>query len=133
MRYPASEKQDNGLEAKLMTEVEGILAWMVAGAKLYLNSGLKRSAAMKAEVAQYRTESDLLGEFLSDKTVIDPAAEIMQSSLYCEYTVWCAANGLKAVSKRILNEQLSERGIGQRKSGADRYYTGLKLSALPLR
>ena len=123
----APEEQDNGLEAKLMREADGILAWMVRGAKLYLKSGLKCSAAMKAEVAQYRTESDLLGEFLADNTTMDPTDEIKQRELYTAYRLWCDASGLKLVSKRVLTEQLTERGFGQRKSGSERYYTGLKL------
>jgi putative DNA primase/helicase len=122
----APDEQDNELEAKLMREAEGILAWMVQGAKLYLRSGLKRSTAMNAEVAQYRTESDLLGEFLADNTTADPTAEIKQRELYLDYTQWCDVNGLKPVSKRVLTEQLTERGFGQRKSGAERFYTGLK-------
>ncbi|NQV93978.1 MAG: hypothetical protein HQ482_02395 [Sphingomonadales bacterium] len=125
----APDEQDNSLEAKLMAEAEGILAWMVDGAKLYLKSGLKSCAAMKAEATQYRSDSDLLGEFLGDKTVLDPQAEVRQSALFTDYRMWCEINGLKPSSKRTFNEQLSERGIGQRKSGSDRYYTGVRLAA----
>lgn len=125
----APNEQDNRLEAKLMAEAEGILAWMVEGAKLYLKSGLRSSAVMKAEATQYRSDSDLLGEFLGDKTVLEPQAEVRQSALFTDYRMWCEVNGLKPTSKRTFNEQLSERGIGQRKSGSDRYYTGVMLAA----
>ena len=84
---------------------------------------------MKAELAQYRTDSDLLGEFLTEKTETNAAAEVLQCVLYAKYNEWCGGNGLKPVSKRALTEQLAERGVGQRKSGSERYYTGLKLSA----
>jgi putative DNA primase/helicase len=119
------EEQDNGLEAKLLNEAEGILSWMVKGAQRYLQTGLKSSKMMTSEVAQYRSDSDLLGEFLADKTVADPAAEVTQPNLYFEYKMWCEGSGLRPVSKRVLNEQLAERGIGQRKSGSTRYYTGV--------
>jgi hypothetical protein len=33
---------------------------------------------------------------------------------------------LYIVIKRTFSEQLSERGFGQRKSGSDRFYTGLR-------
>ena len=124
----APEEQDNDLEAKLLNEAQGILTWMVNGAQIYLRSGLKHSGAMKSEVAQYRTDSDLLGEFLSDKTVISSKAEVRQSELYLRYEIWCASSGLRPVSKRVLNEQLAERGIGQRKSGAVRFYTGVMVA-----
>ena len=121
------EEQDNGLEVKLLNEAEGILAWMIEGAKSYFASGLKYSGGMKAEVAQYRSDSDLLGTFLDDKTIAEPAAEVTQSALYIEYKMWCERDTLRPVSKRVLNEQLAERGIGQRKSGSARYYTGIRL------
>jgi putative DNA primase/helicase len=120
------EEQDNGLEAKIMREAEGVLAWMVAGAQRYLKSGLKPSRLMTAELKRYRSDSDLLGEFLSDKTEPAAAAAVKQSMLFTEYDLWCGVNGLKATSKRVFSEQLTERGYGTRKSGADRYYTGLK-------
>ena len=125
----AEHEQDNNLEAKVMREADGVLAWMVEGAKLYLQSGLKYSSAMHAEVAQYRSDSDLLGEFLIDETVADSKAEVKQSVLFDNYVQWCEKNGLKSVSKRALTEQLTERNIGQRKSGAVRFYTGLKLAS----
>ncbi len=121
------EEQDNGLEAKLLNEAEGILAWMIKGAQSYLASGLEHSRAMKSEVKQYRRDSDLLGEFLTDETVADPTSEVMQPALYTDYRLWCERCGHRPVSKRALNEQLAERGIGQRKSGSTRYYTGVGL------
>ena len=124
------EEQDTGLEAKLLAEADGILAWMVAGAKRYLKDGLRHSPVMKAEVANYRSDSDLLGEFLSDRTNLSPTAETKQSELYLRYKIWCDSNGLRPVTKRVLNEQLSERGIGQRKSGSVRYYTGVELPSI---
>jgi len=124
------EEQDTGLEAKLLAEADGILAWMVAGAKRYLKDGLRHSPVMKAEVANYRSDSDLLGEFLSDRTNLSPTAETKQSELYLRYKIWCDSNGLRPVTKRVLNEQLSERGIEQRKSGSVRYYTGVELPSI---
>ena len=79
------------------------------------------------ELAQYRSDSDLLGEFLTEKTLSRPAAEVKRSDLYDKYKFWCERSGLKPVSKRALSEQLSERGFGQRKSGSDRFYTGLDI------
>lgn len=123
----APEEQDNDLEAKLLNEAEGILAWMIEGAKNYIASGLKHSGAMKAEVAQYRSDSDLLGTFLDDETAADSDAEVTQPALYNDYRSWCELGGHRPVSKRALTEQLAERGIGQRKSGSTRYYTGVVL------
>jgi putative DNA primase/helicase len=120
------EEQDTALPTKLQSEVEGILAWLVQGAGIYLKTGLRNSPAMSRELAQYRNDSDLLGEFLTEKTLLEPSAEVKSSELYDQYKFWCERSGLKPVSKRALSEQLSERGFGKRKSGSDRFYTGLK-------
>jgi putative DNA primase/helicase len=120
------EEQDTALPSKLQSEVEGILAWLVQGAGIYLKTGLRNSPAMCRELAQYRSDSDLLGEFLTEKTLSEPSAEVKSSELYDQYKFWCERSGLKPVSKRALSEQLSERNFGKRKSGSDRFYTGLK-------
>ena len=120
------EEQDSTLPSKLQGEVEGILAWLVQGAGIYLKTGLRNSTAMSQEIAQYRTDSDLLGEFLTEKTLSEPTAEVKRSELYGQYKFWCERSGLRPVSKRALSEQLSERGFRQRKSGSDRFYIGLK-------
>ena len=133
LRTFSPNEQDHGLEKKLRTEKEGVLAWLVEGAKLYLRSGLKHSHSMKAGLNQYRDDSDLLGEFLADYTISEPDAEVEQSSLFVDYKLWCERNQLRPVSKRILTEQLRERGFGQRKSGSERYYLGLKLTSAPFR
>ena len=120
------DKQDHDLEKKLWSEREGILVWLVKGATLYLKSGLKHSRAMQAGIKQYRTDSDLIGEFLVDHTTSAPDAEVKQSDLFMRYQIWCESNALRPSSKRAFTEQLRERGFGQRKSGSIRYYTGVE-------
>jgi phage/plasmid-associated DNA primase len=100
--------------------------WLVQGAKLYLRSGLKHSPAMRAELNEYRTDSDLIGEFITDHATSAPDAEVQQSALFMRYQLWCEGNALRPCSRRSFTEQLKERGFGQRKSGSVRYYTGLE-------
>lgn len=121
------EEQDPQLESKLMAERAGILAWMVQGAQKYLSDGISVSPAMQAEVTQYRADCDILGEFLDDVTEGGAGFEVKQSILYGRYSMWCTANGFRCYTKRSFNAQLSDRGLGNRKSGADRYYVGLRL------
>ncbi|MHA7852519.1 phage/plasmid primase, P4 family [Roseovarius sp.] len=121
------EEQDPGLEQKLWAEREGILNWMVEGARLYLDSGLTMSMAMKREVAQYRAASDVLGEFLTEETEVDPSGEVQQTALFSGWRLWCERNGYQPGAKATFTERLAERGVGQRKSGSKRFYTGLKM------
>ena len=76
-------QRDAHLEAKLWKERDGILRWMVEGASEYLAAGnLTLSPAILAEQRQYRIESDLLGEFLSDRTVADPVGRVLDKELF---------------------------------------------------
>jgi putative DNA primase/helicase len=125
-RTISPDEQDHDLEKKLRSEREGILVWLVQGATLYLKSGLKQSRAMRAGIKEYRTNSDLIGEFLADHTTSAPDAEVKQSDLFMRYQFWCESNALRPSSRRSFTEQLKERGFEQRKSGSVRYYTGLK-------
>lgn len=124
------EEQDPDLEVKLLAEKAGILAWMVRGTLRYRCGGIVLSPKMKAELGQYRTESDLLGEFLSDRTEAGVGLEVEQPRLYSSYRSWCEVNGLHPCTKRTLTERLADRGYGARKSGSKRYYTGLGLPDL---
>lgn len=124
------EEQDPDLESKLLAEREGILAWMVQGAVRYHADGIELSPKMQAELGQYRSESDLLGEFLADWTETGVEHEVEQARLYGAYQRWSERNGLHPCTKRALTERLTERGFGTRKSGATRYYTGVGLADL---
>ena len=124
-------EKDAALEQKLLAERDGILCWMVEGAKKYLKDGLQLSPRMKAEWATYRNESDLLGEFLTDKTVPIPGSKTNQGTLFKEYREWCEKEaGVRPISKKSFTQRLAERGYREGKSGGTRFYCGLALASL---
>lgn len=87
-------RRDPYLEAKLWAERDGILSWMVEGAGKYLASGsLALSPTILSEQRQYRRDSDLLGEFLTDRTVTDPAGRVCDKELFGKWCGWCDENG----------------------------------------
>ena len=117
--------QDPQLEKKLNAERNGILMWMIKGAQLYLQNGLALSPQMLAEFKAYRSESDLLGEFISDKTITGPALKIEQPFLYRHYRSWCFDAGVRTMSKKSFTQRLVERGYTEGKSGKNRFYMGI--------
>jgi putative DNA primase/helicase len=123
----APKEQDPKLEQALLAERDGILGWMVCGAKLYLTSGLRRSPAMTREVADYRDASDVLGEFLSTCTEDKATHKAEQSYLYSVWKMWCETNGHHPGAKATFTERLAERGYRTAKSGPKRHYVGLKV------
>lgn len=123
----AEHERDPWLESKLLDERDGILAWMIEGCLEWQRVGLKPSATVRRESATYRKESDLLGEFLEEVTVVDPNARIEQSRLFMTYTRWHEANGTRAGSKNTLTRKMAERGFNAMRSNGQRFYAGLSL------
>ncbi len=123
----SDEEKNPNLEQMLLNEQDSILMWMVEGARLYLKDGIQQSKRMRSEVGTYRTESDLLGEFLLDQTAPDPAGKVNQGMLYEDYRRWCEACGVRPLSKKAFTQRLAERGYPEGKSGKARFYTGLTL------
>lgn len=126
-KFTDNEK-DPALEQKLLDEQDAILMWWVEGAKLYLQDGIKLSPRMRSELATYRSESDLLGEFLSDQTRPDPTGKANQGTLYKSYREWCEECGVRPLSKKTFTQRLAERGFPEGKSGKNRFYCGLVCS-----
>lgn len=125
----ADHEKDPALEQKLLDEQDAILMWMVEGAKLYLQDGIKLSPRMRSELGTYRSESDLLGEFLSDQTRPDPTGKANQGTLYKSYREWCEECGVRPLSKKTFTQRLAERGYPEGKSGKNRFYCGLVFGA----
>lgn len=126
-RQFAEHERDPWLESKLLEERDGILAWMVAGCLEWQRVGLKPSATVRRESAGYRKESDLLGEFLEDKTLRGPDARVEQNKLYAAWRAWNEGNGTRAGAKASFSRKLNERGHGEQRSGSTRFYAGLSM------
>lgn len=60
------EKVETGRAAAIQAEIEGVLAWCVEGARAYLAGGLQQPAVVRAARDAYRSQMDLLAEWLDD-------------------------------------------------------------------
>lgn len=120
-------EQDPNLEEKLLLERDGILGWMLEGAIEYRKNGIYKSPRVRAEGNAFRSESDLLGEFLEDTIEMAADQRILQAGLYAIYRDYCNQNGLYPHSKKTFTQRLAERAILGAKSGNERYYVGIKL------
>lgn len=118
---------DPHIERRLLNEIVGILRWIVDGAKLCISSGLEVPAIISDEVKSYRSDSDLFGQFLGDKTRQKPGVKIEQSLLWVSYTVWCHSENIHPGTKTSFTRRLAESGFPATKSNGKRYYQGLEL------
>ena len=122
------DERDPQLTDKLLCEADGILAWAVEGCLKYQREGLKPSAAMKRASAEYRKETDILGEWLETCCDVEPSAKIDQGMAYQNYRTFCMVNGVHPMSKKIFSRKLDERNYsGNAYIGKTRAYAGFKL------
>ena len=99
--------------------LKGALSWQQ-------NNRLIVPDVMKKEVEAYHSESDVIGQWLTERCAVDPKATTVSSALYADYTNWCKANGHLPSSKTLLGRRLTERGFGKR-TGAKAAWIGLAL------
>ena len=94
VQIPEKER-DATLPAKLRAELPGILAWAVRGWQDFQRHGLGTPAAVTQATAEYRSESDLIGNFLHERCIVQSGATARAGKLSQEYSEWAKANSLK--------------------------------------
>ena len=140
VQIPKAER-DAGLGEKLWAERSGILNWLIGGLLDYLENGLQEPASVLDATAEYRDESDPVGQFLSDCTVITAAptdsvqaTELRDAFVFWQMgqatTVWTDAT----IAKRLAEKARRYRGPGGvtfeagKAHGGTKVYRGIRLS-----
>jgi putative DNA primase/helicase len=126
------EDRDGGLEARLMREAPGILAWMVRGFALWRERGLKQCRRVREASLAYRKDSDLLGQWVEDACDVGQGFEVPQRHAYGQFRQWCQDQGLRQPSKKTFTRGLHERGVGERRESTGaraELYTGIRLKS----
>jgi len=124
IQIPRSE-WDLDLDLKLQAEADAVLAWMVAGYQDWQRQGLAEPEAVVRATAAYRAESDLIGRFIAECCVENPALKTKSSELYRKYNDWCLSEGVEAVTQTAFSNELSERGFDRKPMRAGNFWIGL--------
>lgn len=113
------EERDPNLRAALLAELPGILAWSVAGCRLWQTEGLGAPTMVLEATDQYRRDSDTLGAFLEDHCELgtSPMHAEPATQLYNAYAAWCKEGGEYQLSQTRFGRELDERGITAEKRG----------------
>jgi phage/plasmid-associated DNA primase len=70
---------------------------------------------------------DLLGDFLTDRCVLEPEATVSTGDLYASYTDWAQQAGEKPMSQKALGGHLTERGFDKGRTKQERQWRGIRL------
>ena len=117
---PLAER-DKDLAEKLKEEGKGILAWMVRGCLDWQKyRDLMEPEEVTNETATYRSEMDILGDFLDDCCNIERAAKVAHGDLYQAYEEWCHQNDEEPITKKMLTIELQGRNFVAKRGHAGR-------------
>lgn len=121
-------KEDKNLKAKLLDELPGILNWALQGLCKWQETGLPIPDCIRAATEEYQRESDVLGQWLDEKTELDTKSIISATDLYKDYKSWIDENGHFPYSQSTFGRSLAERGFKKERKTSGWFYRGIRLN-----
>lgn len=121
-------ERDRRLLAKLQNELPGILAWAIQGCIEWQREGLGSPEKVSSATENYRSEMDVVGQFIVDCCVEHDSATSTAHDLYQAYLTWCDKNGQSPMKQSPWGSRLRDRGYHQvRFTGGRRGWKGIEL------
>jgi putative DNA primase/helicase len=123
---PQHLKRDKSMADRLRDESEGILSWLVKGCLNWRAEGLGTARAVSRATAEYRSESDVVGRFLTDRCIVGDGLRESVKALDEAFEHWAAANGEYRLSWRKVGSELKrKRFVSYSNNGT--WYRGIML------
>ena len=93
----------------LVKELPGIMNWAVEGCLQWQSKGLREPAIIKQATAAFKSDSDIIGEWVEGFTTGRADDEVIGADLYNSYAVWCANNNTRAISRNAFSRRIGEQ------------------------
>lgn len=124
------EQQDKQLKQKLIEEHEGIFAWAVEGARLYLEAGrvppLPKS--MQDAIEAYRNDNDVLRAFIAEKLIRSRDSKVGVQETFNAYLDWCHERGDdQPISIKFFRKNMGERDVASKEVHKQHYFFNVRL------
>ena len=128
---PEVEKDPN-LAEKLAAETEGLLALIVLAARAYQAHGLSQPVVVRKAREEYRSQMDILSEWLEERCEFDAAYSETVTNLWKSWESFAKERGvLRYVSSSMaLGKRLEQRFPTIKTTGGRREKAGLRLKVL---
>lgn len=122
------ERRDKTLAATIIRdELQGVLAFLVAGAVSWGTVGLSPPQVVLDASAAYRSAEDTMTHWLEERCRVTAGAFCMGGALYESYRTWCKANGFDAMRNNDFAAELEGRGFKGTKGKNGKRYDGIGL------
>lgn len=105
---PPNER-DKELPTKLRAELPGILNWAIKGCLEWQKKGLQPPQKILDAVAEYKSEMDILGQWIEEECELGEGATIQSSLAFDNYRTWASRNGCQFLSGNAFGRRLKER------------------------
>lgn len=126
------DEMDRDLPNKLRAELPGILTWAVQGCVEWQHQGLPMPAIVRAKTDEYRTDQDVIGQWIEECCDVEGDAKETGSALYASYSDWARARGERSpLTGTKFGRRLTDRGIVAHKIGGIAWRVGLSLRGVP--
>lgn len=118
-------EQDKNLPEKLRSELPGILNWAIEGCLMWQRAGtLALPEIMQREAREYRSDMDLIAQWLADECEVGPEKQELVRTAYASFARWCKQNGNAPFSNRRFSQKLVERGFTSTRTKSARSWAG---------
>jgi putative DNA primase/helicase len=102
--------KDTRIAERLKGEIQGVLTWVVEGARVWFQDGLQAPDAVMAASKDYQAEQDRVGQFVRECCELGKEFEAPLGGdfggVYEAYRAWCGEGGFHALSKTRLVQEL---------------------------
>ena len=106
------DRRDPALPRKLRAEASGILNWLVDGALLWMDEGLKDPESVREALEDYRKGANPFAQWLDARTEAAPDSVLEASDLYGDYKAWALDQGHeKIMSQKAFGAALGDMQI----------------------
>jgi len=124
-------EKDPDRAEKLAAEARGILAWCVRGALAYQEGGLQPPGAVRKARDDYKSDMDLLAEWLDECCDVGPSFVETNARLWASWEAFAKARGMLSYVKNSvsLGRRLDSRFVKEKIGGA-RVRKGLRVREL---
>jgi putative DNA primase/helicase len=125
-------KENATLKERFATQVwrERILAWLVAGARRWFTEFKDAGKTMRDPNADkkeaIRFEQDPIGQWLSERCVIDRALKCSQGQLYDDWCFWADRFGHFSVSAKKFGMTITRKGFAKQRASSGYTVLGLR-------
>ncbi|MDE7229849.1 MAG: hypothetical protein K2N56_05150 [Oscillospiraceae bacterium] len=117
---------DKQLGEKLRAEYPAILRWAVEGSLMWQREGLDMPGAVRAAVAEYRREMDVVSAFIEDRCEVRDGAYVKASTLFAAYVEWAEKFNEHKFSNTKFGAEVAKRFKKVARTGGN-YYIGISL------